>query len=100
MDHDPTVHYFTRIMILTYPFESSPYFCTAFFKRERREKHSFPSLQNWWSQISLNLSIWLHALNFEIQIPLSILSQFLHLARVIENLCVPATSGGDGDYTH
>ncbi|KAF5797422.1 hypothetical protein HanRHA438_Chr07g0291041 [Helianthus annuus] len=68
----------------------------SFFKRERREKPSFPSLQS--CQVTdFNESIWLHALNFEIQIPLSILSQFLHLARVVEKLCLPATSGGDGD---
>ncbi|KAJ0645251.1 hypothetical protein HanOQP8_Chr16g0621761 [Helianthus annuus] len=83
-------------MILTCPFESChtvPTFLQL-FSNEREERNT-PFLQTDFTE-----SIWLHSLNFEIQIPLSILSQFLHLARVVENLCVPATSGGDGDYTH
>ncbi|KAJ0922310.1 hypothetical protein HanPSC8_Chr05g0202261 [Helianthus annuus] len=101
MDHDPTVHYFTRIMIPTCPFESChtvPTFVQRFQTREKRE-----TLLSFFAKLvvtDFTESIWHHALNFEIQIPLLILSQFLHLARVVEKLCVSATSGGDGDYTH
>uniref|UniRef100_A0A251TVR7 Uncharacterized protein n=1 Tax=Helianthus annuus TaxID=4232 RepID=A0A251TVR7_HELAN len=40
MDHDPTVHYFTRIMIPTCAFESRhtvPTFVQLFQTREKRE---------------------------------------------------------------
>ncbi|MFS8030242.1 hypothetical protein Hanom_Chr17g01531721 [Helianthus anomalus] len=98
MDHDPAVHYFTRIMIPTCLFESCHTVPTFVLHFQTREK-----LLSFFAKLvvtDFTESIWLHALNFEIQIPLSILSQFLHLARVVEKLCVPATSGGDGDYTH
>ncbi|MFS7953553.1 hypothetical protein Hanom_Chr07g00620051 [Helianthus anomalus] len=95
MDHDPTVHYFTRIMIPTCLFESCyivPTFAQLFQMRENRE-----TLLSFFAKLvvtDFTESIWLHALNFEIQIPLSILSQFLHLARVRRREVVCSTNRG------